>query len=588
VTPQGTISTVAGNGSQGFSGDGGPAVAAVLNHPTGVAVDASGNLFIADFYNNRIREVTPQGTITTVAGSAALSNNCDGCPATSAVLNHPTGIAVDALGDLFIGDYGNELIRKVTPQGTIITVAGNSSQGYSGDGGPAVAAQLGGPQGVAVDASGNLFIADSSNNRIRKLAPFIFTVGCVYSVDQSAQSFEAAGGTNSDIKQLTHFTGPISFQTPWASLASITPDGKRILFVTQIPTGAGGASLTTVWTVNADGQQLRSLPIDPNVQIVVFSRDGTLVAWNIERQIHVMKVDTGEDRQFADFNYSALPGAAMEFAPDNSALYFLLGQPGGNGSINALPIGSAISSIDLRSGSLRSVYAPRTMSSSGIVESVTDFSKDLTPGGLVTVYGTNLTGDTLGVAPAFPLPATIAGVSLLINGKPAPLLATTPYQVNAAIPMDAPLGQATFQVRFADGTTTQSWMANVVAQSPYCKWVLHAGSGIAVDQAHPADPGEVLETYGVGGGVTNPPIAAGQPAPVSPLAAWSGMLRVALGYGVDDATVLWAGAAPGTVGLYQVNIQLPQQIPRTQFIPPLSVQWLGGGVNNPGCLVPVR
>jgi tricorn protease-like protein len=268
-----------------------------------------------------------------------------------------------------------------------------------------------------------------------------------------------------DIKQLTHFTGPISFQTPWASLASITPDGKRILFITQVPTGPG-ANDTTVWTVNAGGQQLRSLPIDPNVQAVAFSRDGTLVAWNVERQIHVMKVDTGEDRQFADFNYSAIPGAGMEFAPDNSALYFLLGQLGGNGSINALPIGGAIASIDLRSGSLRSVYAPRTIAPGGIVESVTDYSKDLTPGGLVTVYGSNLTSDALSVAPGFPLATFMAGVSLLIDGKPAPWLATTPWQVNAAIPMDTPLGQATFQLRFADGTATQSWTANVVA-SPH-------------------------------------------------------------------------------------------------------------------------
>jgi uncharacterized protein (TIGR03437 family) len=156
--------------------------------------------------------------------------------------------------------------------------------------------------------------------------------------------------------------------------------------------------------------------------------------------------------------------------------------------------------------------------------------------------------------------------------------------VNAAIPMDTPLGQATFQLRFADGTATQSWTANVVAKSPYCRWVLHAGSGVPVDQAHPADAGEVLETYGIGGGVTNPPIAAGQPAPASPLAEWTGPLRVTLGYGVDDATVLWAGAAPGTAGLYQVNIQLPQQIPQTQFL----LSWVSSTVVNGGCLVPVR
>jgi uncharacterized protein (TIGR03437 family) len=394
------------------------------------------------------------------------------------------------------------------------------------------------------------------------------------------------GPGGADIKQITHFSAPVLLQTPWASLANITPDGKRILFISRIPSGPD-AEDTTVWTVNADGQQLRSLPIDRNVKTVVFSRDGTLVAWNIARQIHVMKVDTGEDRQFADFNTSGVPGAAMEFAPDNSALFFLLGPPGGNGSTDALPIGSAIASIDLRSGSLRSVYAPRTIAPGGIVESVTDNSKDLTPGGVVTVYGTNLTGDALTVAPGFPLTTSLAGVSLLLNGTPAPLLATTPWQVNAEVPMDTPLGQATFQLRFADGTTTQSWTANVVAKSLYCIAVSHAGSGIPVDQAHPADPGEVLETYGVGGGVTNPPIAAGQPAPVSPLAVFTGSLRVSLSFapGTGDATVLWAGAAPGAVGLYQVNVQLPQQIPPSQ---PLLLSWVAGTTVNGGCLVPVR
>ena len=388
------------------------------------------------------------------------------------------------------------------------------------------------------------------------------------------------------ITQLTHFSGPLFFQTPWASQACITPDGKRILFITTVPDGPiPGVSDTTVWTVNPDGGGLRSLPIDHSVQTVAFSRDGTLVAWVIARQIHLMNVDTGEDRLLAGFLYSDVPGAGMEFAPDNSMLYFMLGEPGGNGSINALPIGSSISSIDLRSGSVRSVYAPRTMSPGGIVESVTDYSKDLTPGGFVTVYGTSLTGDDLAVAKGFPLPASIAGASLLINGKPAPLLATTPWQVNAEIPMDTPVGQATFQLQFADGTVTQTWTANVVAMSLYCKWAFHAGSGIPVDQAHPADPGEVLETYGIGGGATSPPIPAGQPAPFSPLAMLAETFSVSLGYGVDDARVLWAGAAPGTVGLYQVNIQLPPLIPRTQFIPPLSVGW---GEHTPGCSVPVR
>ena len=170
VTPAGTITTVAGKGTVGYSGDGGPATAAMLGNPRGVAVDAGGSLYIADSYNHRIRRVTPGGAITTVAGNGQYGYSGDGGPATTASLNGPWGLAVDAAGSLYIADYFNNRIRKVTPAGTITTVAGNGQQGYSGDGGPATAASLMSPEGVAVDAAGNLFIADSGNQRIRKVA----------------------------------------------------------------------------------------------------------------------------------------------------------------------------------------------------------------------------------------------------------------------------------------------------------------------------------------------------------------------------------------------------------------------------------
>jgi uncharacterized protein (TIGR03437 family) len=166
----GTITTVAGNGTQGFSGDGGPATSASLYDPVGVTLDASGNLFIADDYHNRIREVSASGIITTVAGNGTNSFSGDGGPATSASLNFAPGVTLDASGNLFIADFDNNRIRKVSANGIITTVAGNGSQGFSGDGGPATSASLYGPFGVALDASGNLFIADSENNRIRKVS----------------------------------------------------------------------------------------------------------------------------------------------------------------------------------------------------------------------------------------------------------------------------------------------------------------------------------------------------------------------------------------------------------------------------------
>ena len=170
VTPAGSITTVAGNGSASFSGDGGVATAAALNFPAGVVVDGSGNLYVADSQNNRVRKVTPAGSITTVAGTGTAGYSGDGGSATGAKLNYPAGVAVDGSGNLYIADQGNHRIRKVTPAGSITTVAGNGTFGFGGDNGPATAANLANPGDVIIDTHGNLYIADTQNNRVRKVS----------------------------------------------------------------------------------------------------------------------------------------------------------------------------------------------------------------------------------------------------------------------------------------------------------------------------------------------------------------------------------------------------------------------------------
>ncbi|SPE60035.1 exported hypothetical protein [Verrucomicrobia bacterium] len=175
VDTNGIITTMAGNGTNGYSGDGGAATNAALFWPTGVAIDASGNLFIADRFNNVIRKVATNGTITTLAGNgdgAGMGEggySGDGGAATNAELFLPAGVAVDADGNLFVADSGNNVVREVATNGIITTVAGDGVGSYSGDGSSATNAELSYPSGVAVDASGNLFIADSSNNLIRKV-----------------------------------------------------------------------------------------------------------------------------------------------------------------------------------------------------------------------------------------------------------------------------------------------------------------------------------------------------------------------------------------------------------------------------------
>jgi uncharacterized protein (TIGR03437 family) len=169
VTLDGILNTVAGSG-QGFGGDGGPATSALLNLPSSIALDSSGNLFIADQGNGRIRMLSASGTISTVAGSDGSRGLGDGGPATSARLVNPQGVAVDPAGNLYISDTGENRIREVSTAGVITTIAGNGRCCYSNDGIPAAVAPLNVPCGIAVDSSGNVWVADSGNNAIRELS----------------------------------------------------------------------------------------------------------------------------------------------------------------------------------------------------------------------------------------------------------------------------------------------------------------------------------------------------------------------------------------------------------------------------------
>jgi uncharacterized protein (TIGR03437 family) len=187
----GLITTVAGNGTPGFSGEGGSPTSASLDNPGGVTVDSSGNIYIADTFNDRVRKVSG-GTIMTVAGNATYQYSGDGGPATSASLNAPQGIAVDSSGNVYIADTYNSRIRKVSG-GTITTVAGNGISGFSGDGESATSASLYYPQGVAVDSSGNLYIADTYNNRIRKVSS-----GTIATVAGSGSPGVLGGGFSGD------------------------------------------------------------------------------------------------------------------------------------------------------------------------------------------------------------------------------------------------------------------------------------------------------------------------------------------------------------------------------------------------------
>ncbi len=198
-----TINTVAGNGTAGYSGDGAAATAAKINTPTGACVDNVGNIYIADFSNNRVRKVTiATGIITTVAGTGAAGHTGDGGLATAATLNNPEVVALGPDGiSLYICEQTSNVIRLVDPHGIIHTVAGNGTAGFSGDGAAATAAQLNNPQGVSVDQYGDIYIADQSNNRIREVSAFTGNISTIAGTGAAGYGGDGAAATLAKLNQ---------------------------------------------------------------------------------------------------------------------------------------------------------------------------------------------------------------------------------------------------------------------------------------------------------------------------------------------------------------------------------------------------
>ena len=200
------ITTVAGNGIYGYSGDGGQATAAQLDFPFGVACDVFGNLYIADSYNAAIRKVSTLGIINTIAGNGISGFSGDGGQATAAELNSIFGIYVDVIGNLYIADGGNNRIRKVNTLGIITTVVGNGTNGYSGDGGQATAAELNYPNGLTIDILGNIYIVDNSNNCIRKIS----TSGIITTVAGNGTAGFSGDGGQATAAELNLYSGAIA------------------------------------------------------------------------------------------------------------------------------------------------------------------------------------------------------------------------------------------------------------------------------------------------------------------------------------------------------------------------------------------
>lgn len=282
------------------------------------------------------------------------------------------------------------------------------------------------------------------------------------------------------------------------------------------------------------------------------SGDGSLVAYVNGGQVHVVRSDGIGEVAVTNFQQSAAHSPAL--SEDGSVVIFRMGpKPFSFGAVYAMNIDGS---------GLRPVYAPRMFNHPNGVQQIT--GGFISPGSLFTVYGTNLGPDGIALPVTLPAPTQLAGVSLLVNGDPVPLLAVTPWQVNAHLPQHVPAGDATIQLRFADGAVTPVatvpvWIFNpgfFSYQTDYGRQAaaFHAGTAIPADRDHPAAAGQVLEVFMSGLGPTEPPVPAGIPSPLLPLGrAFMPLVHI----GGMHAPVFYAGLTPGFIGLYQINVAVP-------------------------------
>ncbi|MFH1352591.1 MAG: LamG-like jellyroll fold domain-containing protein [bacterium] len=264
INTSGIITTIAGNGSGGYSGDDGSATSAQLYYPAGVAVDGSGNIYIADYYNHRIRKVDLSGYITTIAGNGSAGYSGDGGTATSAQLYYPAGVAVDGAGNIYIADYNNKCIRKINTSGIINTIAGTGTGGYSGDDGTATSAQLNDPRGVVTDSSGNVYIADSSNNRIRVIS----TSGIITTIAGTGTS-----GYSGDDGAAT------SAQLNWPTGIAITSSGNIYIAdatnnrIRKLTADSGGDSSDAYYEPNESFSAAYTISKDTTIYAYIWDSD---------------------------------------------------------------------------------------------------------------------------------------------------------------------------------------------------------------------------------------------------------------------------------------------------------------------------
>jgi uncharacterized protein (TIGR03437 family) len=572
----GTIQTIAGNGATTYAGDGGQAKNASLNVPVDVSVDLAGNIFIADQFNHRIRKVATDGTISTVAGTGVLGFSGDGGPAVNAQLNTPIGIFVDATGNLYIADVGNQRIRKVDTSGRISTIAGNGGKGYGGDGGSALGATFYNSVRVAADAAGNVFVADQSNHRVRKITPS----GTISTIAGNGAGTPQTGGFSGD-------GGPAvsaSLNNPTALV--LDPAGNIYIcdqFNHRIRKVDTNGIITTIAGNGSAG----------------FSGDnGPALNASLNYPGGITRDAAGNLYFDDDANYRtrriSTSGTITTIAGTGSQGFSGDGGPATSAALNgafgvALDLAGNLYIADSTNNRIRVVYGavsgPAPSISAAGFTNAASFATGGSPGAIATIFGTGLTRNLNGIVQnsSVPLPASLAGTSVTVGGKTAPVFNVVNVngqeQISVQIPVDVAPGSAV-PVVLNNGTATASASVNLTSAQPGLFTIdgtqaaaLHADFSL-ISAAAPAAPGETIIVFCTGLGVVNNPVATGAAASSTVLSTSVASYTATIAG--QNAPVVFSGLAPGFVALGQVNLTVPGGAP--SGLQDISIT--GAGVNS--------
>ena len=589
------ISTVAGSGMQGYNGDG-AALLTRLDSPYGVALDSAGDLYIADSGNNRIRKVIAVGQGTVVSTVAGTGNGGyratdDGAAAASAQLNFPIGVALDRAGNLYIGDTFNHRIRKVDTAGVITTIAGDGMGSFSGDGGRAAAAQVNTPYGVAADGSGNIYIADRGNQRIRK----IDAVGIMTTVAGTGTGdFSGDGGAAAEAQlnapfdvaadragnlyigdAANHRIRKVTFPPPLAPAPEQPPAVLSQSFALSFLPAQGGEPAAQTITLYAESGAADFEAIPGARWIEAAPRSGTLAA-GAQTVITVTVNPAGLSEGTYRARLYIRSGGRV-----TATIRIVLEVPPPTGPAVS-QAGGVVNAARMSAYGGRGLFGPQLL--------------PLAPGAAVVVQGVNFApGEGTAEAQGYPLPTMLGGTRVLIDGAEAPLFAVGPRRIEAQLPWA--LGGEAVQ---AGGLA----LAEVVVESggarswPRRFWaapsapgvftvsgtrqgqaaVLFAGTAAlaaplgASEGSRPARAGDVLEIYATGLGAVEPPIADGRnscaPDGVC-LADGSNVVlrhtvaqpRVWIGaYELAPGNIRFSGLAPILAGMNLVVVEVPPNL----------------------------